>query len=286
MIWDPSLFSSSGEPSLFWSVAEFSKGGTDQSTVWTQFNDALPYFIGSGQNETECVGGGSTCNITVTVPSGVQVGDVMLVAILLAEPAAHPPVLPDSSWMLLPASNISGNPTMIASGGCSGTCGTAWLAAHIFTSSDSGSYKFSHFVNAVGPEMEALLAAYRGAGQNLGSYTAYGFTQNGFKSSFSTTAVTPPAESTMAAFVSVGGGCDSPESSEAKSEKVGAPTGTPMLTPETSLTDFVSSWVEADAGVPITGQSYGPYTLTVSPEGSCQDTTANWLAWEAAIPEQ
>jgi hypothetical protein len=175
---------------------------------------------------------------------------------------------------------------MIASGGCGGTCTTAWLAAHIYTSSDSGSYTFSHFVNAVGPEMEALLAAYRGAGQILGNYTAYGFTQNGFKSSFSTTAVTPPAESTLSAFISVGGGCDSPESSEAKSEKVGAPTGTPALTPETSLTDFVSSWVEADAGVPITGQSYGPYTLTVSPEGGCSDTTANWLAWEVAIPEQ
>jgi hypothetical protein len=120
----------------------------------------------------------------------------------------------------------------------------------------------------------------------LSNYTAYGFTQKGFESSFSTAAVTPPAESTLAAFVSVDGGCDSPESGEFATEIVGAPTGTPTLTPKTLLTQAGTSWVEADAGVPITGQSYGPYTLTVTPSYGCQNKTANWLAWEVAIPAQ
>jgi hypothetical protein len=290
LIWDPSLFSSSGEPGLFWSVAELSKGGTDQSTVWTQLDDTLPYFVGppsqTSQNESECSGGtGSTCKVTVTAPSGIQVGDVVLVALLLGEPAAHPPGLPDTSWTLLSASNITNNPTMIASGGCSGTCVTAWLAAHIYTSSDSGTYTFSHFLNS-NTELGALLAAYRGGGQNLANYKAYGFTQNGISSSFSTKAVTPPAESTLAAFVAPDGGCDSPESAEATSEKTTIQTGAPALTPETSLTNFISSWIVADAGVPNTGQAYGPYTLTESQVGGCQGIGAIWLAWEVAIPEQ
>lgn len=177
LIWDPSLTSSSGEPGLFWSVAEFSKGGTDQSTVWTQFNDALPYFIGPASNvESECNGGpGSTCSVTVQTPSGVQNGDVVLVGIFLNEPAAHPPALPDSSWTLLSASNISGAPNQISAADSFSTL-TVWLAAHIFGSvaNDSGSYTFKHFLNS-SVELGTFLMAYRGAGQDLSKYTAYGF---------------------------------------------------------------------------------------------------------------
>jgi hypothetical protein len=296
MIYDPNAIPAGGGGS-FWSVEEStcsnldtttcSNGSSDESTYWVALADPLPYFVGSNQSESECTGGaGSTCKITVTAPSGLQPGDVVLVGLLVGEPASNGPGLPDSSWTRLSASNISGDPNIIASEGCGGECVAAFLVAHIYTSSDSGSYTFTHYLNS-STEMGALLVAYRGASQTLANYTAYGFTsQNGFASSFSTGAVTPPAGSTLAALVSVDGGCDSPESKEATSLATSAPTGTPALTPETSLSDSISTFIEADAGVPSnSSQSYGPYKLTESPAGGCTSTGALWEAWEVAIPE-
>jgi hypothetical protein len=288
LIWDPSLFSSSGEAGLFWSVAELSKGVTDQSTVWTQFNDTLPYFVGPAKNvESECTGGtGSTCAVTVKAPAGVQDGDVILVAIGLGEPAAHPPTLPDStSWTLLTASNISGTPNQISASNSSQAV-TVWLAAHIFGSvpNDSGSYTFKHFLNSP-VELGTLLMTYRGAGQNLGNYTAYGFSQNGFHSSFTTSAsVTPPAESQLVTMTVANIGCDDPNE---PSDTFAAPSGSPALSAETPLTPASGTlpWLGSDVSAPITGQPFGPYTYSVTAGGGCS-TTGTWLSWEIAVPEQ
>ena len=251
LIWDPSLTSSSGEQGLFWSVAELSMGGTDQSTLWTPFNDALPYFIGPASNvESECGGGaGSTCKVTVNAPSGVQNGDVILVGIGLGEPAAHPPILPDSSWTLLTASNISGTPNQISAADSVQTV-TVWMAAHIFGSvqNDSGSYTFEHYLNSA-VELGTFLMVYRGAGQNLSNYTAYGFVRNGDHSNFTNGSVTPPAESQLVGMTVANIGCDEPFE---PSDTFAAPSGSPALSPESPLTlpSGTLPWLGADAGVP------------------------------------
>jgi hypothetical protein len=121
MLYDPDAIPPGGEGS-WWSVEEISKGGSDESTNWEALADPtpLPYFVNWDPNEKDCAGGGSTCKITAGPPYGVQAGDLILVALVLGEPANSNPHLPDSSWTLLPASNVTGNPTMIASGGCNG----------------------------------------------------------------------------------------------------------------------------------------------------------------------
>jgi len=286
LIWDPGLTSSSGEKGLFWSVLEFTQGGTDQSTVWTPFNDALPYFIGPASNvESECSGGaGSTCKVTVQTPSGVQNGDVVLVGILLGEPASHPPTLPDSSWTLLSASNISGAPQQISASNTSGT-DTSWLAAHIFGSvpNDSGSYTFKHFLNS-SVELGSFLMVYRGAGQNLSNYTAYGFERNGFHSNFTTGSITPPGEAQLVAMIYAEIGCEDPGNEPV--DTFASPSGSPALSAETPLVPPNGSlpWLGADAGVPSTGQSFGPYTFSVTTP--CPDTANIWLGWEVAVPEE
>jgi len=283
-LWDPN-FSSPNESDAFWTVQEFTTGGSNQSTQWAALADPLPYFVGSSQDESECSGGGgSTCKVTIADPPGVQAGDVIIVGLALGEPAKALPVLPDSSWILLSASNINGSPQEIASNCGSGCQISSWLAAHIYTSNDSGSYTFEHYLNG-NAEMSAILVAYRGAGQTLSNYTGYGFTQNGLLSSFSTTAISPSADGELATLVLADGGCESPEGSEATSHVVTAPTGMPTLAPETSLTDLPGFWIDADAGIPASGNSYGPYTITESPAGSCKDVGAYWLAWQAVIPE-
>jgi hypothetical protein len=286
LIWDPSLTSSSGEQGLFWSVAELSMGGTDQSTVWTQFNDALPYFIGPASNvESECGGGaGSTCKVTVNAPSGVQNGDVILVGIGLGEPAGHPPILPDSSWTLLTASNISGTPNQISAADSVQTV-TVWVAAHIFGSvqNDSGSYTFQHYLNSA-VELGTFLMVYRGAGQNLSNYTGYGFVRNGDHSSFTTGSVTPPGESQLVGMTVANIGCDEPYE---PSDTFAAPSGSPALSPESPLTlpSGDLPWLGADVGVPSSGQSYGPYTYSATVGNGCPNAGV-WLDWEVAVPEQ
>lgn len=96
--------------------------------------------------------------------------------------------------------------------------------------------------------------------------------------------ISAPGETKLAAMVFADGGCEFPESTEAN-EAFTAPTGTPALTVETSLTP-AAGWLVADAAVPAAGQSYGPYTLKEGPTGSCTNIGAIWLGWEVAIPEQ
>lgn len=201
----------------------------------------------------------------------------------MAENATTLPTVP-SGWVLLSASNVSGSPQQIASTVSGWGTLTSWLAAHVYGSNEPTTYNFTHYNNN-GTELGALLVAYRGANQNLNNYTAYGFTQNALSPSFSFGAISPPGQSTLVAVTKADGGCDSPETTEFN-ETLAAPSGTPTLTAETSLTSLPSGWLAADAGVPTAGlPSYGPYSFSISPSGTCTRTTASWLAWGVAIPE-
>ncbi len=286
-LWDPGVTSTpSGEKGAFWAVHEYTLGGADQSTEWIELSDPLPYFVGSTNGEGECPGGpGTTCSITINAPVGVQNGDIILVDLLFGEPASGGPTLPDSSWTLLSASNISGSPTQIAASNSSYTI-TSWLAAHIFGSvpNDSGSYKFKHHDNGYG-ELGAFMVVYRGAGQSLSSYTGYGFEQNGFKDDLTTASITPPGDSQLVAMIFDAASCELPESTEPNGTTFSAPSGGPTLSPETALIPAPISVFAADASVPLSSQSYGPYTFTATVKGSCPNKTGSWLGWGVAIPE-
>jgi hypothetical protein len=279
-VWDPN-FSSPNESDSFWTVPEYTTGQSNESTLWQALADPLPFFVGSAESESECTGGaGSTCAVKLNPPSDLQPGDLLLVGLLLGEPASNPPKLPDSSWILLPASNITGSPQSIASSCCGGFTMTSWLAAHIYTSSDTLPYTFKHFLN-LAVELEGSVVDYRGGSTNLSSYTSYGFTQNGLSSSFSTGAVTPPGDTELSTLIlGLGEGCPEAEGSEGSPADYGAPQGTPTLS--TEATD--AFWLAADAPVPMAGQTYGGYTFTETPNGVCT-SIGPWLGWEIAIPE-
>jgi len=288
LIWDPSYACASGQQTSVWSAVELTQGGTDQSTLWTQFYDALPCFVDSLSAESECtLGAGYNCNVTVPGPYGVQPGDVLLVALVMGQSSTSLPSLP-SGWTLLSASNLSGSPEQISATVSGGTL-TSWLAAHVYGNSEPTSYKFGHY-NSNGTELGAILVAYRGGNENLSNYTGYGFVQDGRNSSFTIGAISPPGGTELVDLIEADGGCDTPEKYEAVSEELTAPSGSPTLAPETyspgSSSDYLAGWAAADARVPAAGQSYGPYTLTESPANGCQNTKgAIWLAWGVAIPE-
>ncbi len=260
------------------------QGGTDHSTLWTQFYDALPCYVNSDGVEDECsLGAGYDCKVTVPGLYGVQPGDVLLVGLVMGEATSGLPKIP-SGWTLLSASNLSGSPQQISATVSGGTL-TSWLAAHVYGTSEPSSYKFSHYNNN-GTELAAMMVAYRGGNQNLSNYTGYGFVQDGRNSSFTIGAISPPGGTELVDLVQADGGCDTPENYEQDSETLTAPSGSPTLAPETTLNSLWFGWLPADARVPAAGQSYGPYTLTVSPLFGCDKTTAIWLAWGVAIPEQ
>jgi len=286
LIWDPSLITcASGERTSVWSAVEFTQGATDQSTLWTQFYDALPCFVNSNGAESECTqGAGHDCEVTVGVPYGVQPGDVLLAALDMGEASTTLPSLP-SGWTPLSASNLTGSPQQISATVSGGTL-SSWLAAHVYGNNEPISYKFVHNNNN-GTELSAMIVAYRGGNENLSNYTGYGFVQNGLNSSFTIGAISPLGETELVDLIDADGGCDTPEKYEAVSESLTAPSGSPTLAPETPLTQLWYGWLAADAGVPTAGQSYGTYTLTESPANGCQNTKgAIWLAWGVAIPVQ
>jgi hypothetical protein len=285
MIYDPFINGPGGEGD-FWQVEEISKGGADESTTWNALADPtpLPYFMGATEAESECAGGaGSTCKVTVTAPAGVQDGDLLLVKLDLDQSASNAPALPDSGWSLLTASNISGSPKKITATCCSGAVFTSWLAAHTYTSGDSGSYTFKHYISVTGEEFGAFLVDYRAASTNPSSLVSDGFSQDGLHSTFKIGPVTPPGGTELVAMVFGNAGCETPESAEENSAAYAAPEGTPTLSPEAA-----GLWLAADAGVPgPPAQSYGSYTFEAGPAPGCTRTSVGpWTAWYVAIPEE
>jgi len=157
-VWDQNFSSPSGESGAFWTVQQFTTGGANQSTEWQAIADPLPFFVDSKEKESECNGGsGTTCTMNFTVPPTAQYGDLILVHLLLGQPATKNPGLPDSSWTLLSASNITGSPQAISATN-GGFTWTSWIAAHIYgsTTSDTGTYSFTHHLN-LGAEFVGLM---------------------------------------------------------------------------------------------------------------------------------
>jgi hypothetical protein len=208
ILWDPN-FASPSEADAFWMVQEFTTGGSNQSTQFAPIQDPLPFFVGSSTAENECVlGAGHDCTVSISPPQGVQAGDVLLVALDLAENT--PFLLPvPSGWTLLAASNLTGSPRQIRS--YAGYFDTSWLAAHIYGTSEPSAYSFTHGNND-GTEFAALMVAYRGARSNLNNYTAYGFTLDTTSpiSNFTagTKPISPPAETELVTLIGADGGCD------------------------------------------------------------------------------
>jgi hypothetical protein len=283
MSYDPSTANAPGGEGPFWQVEEISKGGADESTTWIELADPtpLPYFVGFTQHESECSGGvGSTCKVNLSPPTGVQPGDLLLVSFVIGESASHPVQLPDSSWTLLPALNLSGSPQGISASCCGGQS-TSWLAAHIYSSSDTLPYEFKHYINTAGAEFEGFMVDYRSASTNLSSLGSgsYGFAESGKNSSISSIPLALPGESKIAALaLGIGDGCDDKNSSE--TVVYSQPTGAPALAREAE--DF---WLEADVGAPnaVLKQEFGAYTFSASP-GGCFTSVGPWFLWEVDIP--
>jgi hypothetical protein len=286
MIYDPREKGPDGESS-FWQVEEISKGGSDQSTTWEALGDPtpLPFFVpgGSDNHESECAN--NTCGVKATIPSaaGVQNGDLILVALVAGEATTNKPGLPDTTWTLMHASNITGSPNHISVTDTHIT-NTSWLAAHIYgTSAESGSYVFTQSLGNA--EQGAFMVIYRNASPNLSSYIAYAFKRGGDNSSFNMAAVSPPGGSQLVAIAFADASCELPETTEPNGVTFASPSGVPGLTPETTLTPSNLSWLASDTSVPQPGQSYGPYTYSESVTGGCSITTGGFLGWEVAVPE-
>ena len=128
---------------------------------------------------------------------------------------------------------------------------------------------------------------YRGAGQNLASYTGYGFQENGENGSLTTNSITPPAAGQLVAMPFPDIGCENNENLEPDGVTFSSLSEVPALSSETSLTPAPFPWLAADADIPAAGQSYGPYTFAATINGtSCPLSTGSWLGWEVAVPGQ
>ncbi len=310
MVYDSNAMGPNGEP-VFWSTEEITcsslfqsspnincpSGQTisaDESTSWVALEDPLPWFVGSpNPAESECPSGtGYNCSVTISPPPGVQQGDVLLTTLLMAQTSTTLPTLP-SGWTLLPASNITNSPQQITSEDNCEVADSSWLAMHVYGTNEPSSYKFTHYDkggydSCLGAyyvsEFGAFMAVYRGGGQNTGNCTAYGFTQNSDSSSFSTIAITPPAENELATVFAADFGTETEKYEPGLT--FDPPTGSPTLDVETALTPSTFPFLDADVGVPEgSTQQYGPYSISATPCSTC-GTKGLWLGWQVAIPEQ
>jgi len=302
-VWDPN-YSSPNENDSFWTVQEYTTGGSNQSTMWQALADPPPFFADRRSNESECPnGGGNNCSMTISAPANAQYGDMLIVVLGMAQTPVKSGALPTlpAGWSFLSASNLSGSPQQITSQVGCGLATTSWLAGYVYGSlpGDTGQYKFTNYdkgglntcLNLLySSEFWGSMVAYRGASPNLGSYTAWGFTQNFDSNSFSTSSVVPAGETEFLALFYGTFGLDSPEGSEGGGVSFSAPAGNPALTPETPLTPGTAiPFLAADAPVPAGGQSYGPYSLRSSLNGNnsyCHSGTGcAWIGWGVSILE-
>lgn len=285
------MTSSTGEQGLFWSVVELSQGGSDQSSQWTQFNDPLPYYVSYSAAEGECVvNPGQNCSVTVSAPTNLQAGDVVIAFIDMGGQFPTPPTPPDSSWTVLPIANM-GNATSMQSGTCAHSdLVTEYAFAHIYTSSDSSSYKFKHidehYCNGnLAPEMEGFLVGYRAANQSIGSYVLYGYPA----SSISNTITLGPASNNapsdgtlLNVFYAT---TFENDGSEYGNTTFSSLTGTPAATAETPLvppdTVYMLADTPLDSGSPLA--QYSVNTCWGIPQ-FCQTTFTKW-GWQLFIPE-
>jgi hypothetical protein len=268
--YDPTGASPHGEPGAFWSFLEFTNGGPDQSTLWAQFSDALPYFVSYSNHEQECANEEpGNCTLNLPTPASLQNGDVVIAFVDLGGNHSNPATPPDSSWVELSIQNLNGAVSMTT-----GSCGSndlmsEYAYAHVYGSSnETGTYKFTHkvppFCSAPYSEIEGAAVAYRAAGATLGSYLLYGYSGT-TQSAIVTVGPAPanaPSEGTLLN-VFYGSGFENNDNNENNTTFSGL-TGTPAATAETSLPGTGFPYFFADLGLPGVGSPLGQYSVTSS----------------------
>ncbi|HUO06687.1 MAG TPA: hypothetical protein VMU16_15945 [Candidatus Binataceae bacterium] len=142
-----------------------------------------PSFVGYTLAGSLACAFGAQCTTTLTAPSGVQVGDVLIANVQadanLKKSYPAPDVLPPG-WVVLPFKNKQQS-TMSLSRNLLGIAYSDYLLAYVYGSQpdDSGQYQigFSN-VSVNSMSIEGFLVAYRGASINLSSYLAYAYPTN------------------------------------------------------------------------------------------------------------
>jgi len=92
MLWDPN-YASPNENGAFWTIQEYTTGGSNESTQWAQLADPLPYYVSSFDSEGEC-NPNSMCTVRIQAPPGVQSGDMLMVNLDLGSVSSSNPTVP------------------------------------------------------------------------------------------------------------------------------------------------------------------------------------------------
>jgi hypothetical protein len=217
----------------------------------------------------------------VQAPSASISGDVLLTSVTAGQAMSMLPTLP-AGWTALPISNQGGQQSILSTDSC-GTKLTSWLLAYTrgSQSGDSGNYSikftsraYNTCKGAVYAEMFGNLVAYRGAGQTFSHYAVYGYPTTSDLPSISVGSVSPSIESTLANFF-VGTGVET-EAVEGNGNTFSNLQGVPVATAETPSSGL--NFLEADVPVPLSGGTYGPYSIAMSPANLA-------LGWQVVIPE-
>jgi hypothetical protein len=278
MLWDPN-YSSPNQNQAFWTVQEYTTGGSNQSTQFAQLADPVPYIVGyNAWEESECPGAdGKPCTLTITTPSGLQNGDVVVVTMDTGGYRSTLPTPPDSTWTALPIANMN-NQQFLESGFCyNHDPTTAYVFSHVYgASSETGSYAFSQVKQALcggafQPELEGALYAYRGANTNFSKYLLYAYINNVADYPVLTdgpSGTTSPSPGTLLN-IFWGNGSENPEATEPNTYFT-APKGATPEVPGNNASDYYL----ADVPIPSAGVAFGEYRTNVSTTGP--DDTFGW----------
>lgn len=208
-----------GDDFTLWTTEGFSNSQLTSSPVtygWQSsyafvYPRTTPYYVSySTATKTICTApAGQDCVVNVPVPSGVQNGDVVLAAITMGGYFPKPATPPDSTWMVLPISNL-GNDTFMDQGSCN-TGGyidlqTEYVFAHVYNG-ETGTYTFKHvnetYCNGYSPQLEGDIFVYRGAITNLGNLLLYGFPDNYSDTIVVGSSTNPPVSPSVGTLVNV-----------------------------------------------------------------------------------
>ncbi len=230
-------------------------------------------FVAATAGDSEYFPSCNTYQATASIapPSGVTNGDVIVAPIIVGnETSGDTPALPPG-FALLPLANQNGADTVTVPSGFCNTYGQAWLAAHTYRSGDATPYKIGASITPVagsggscsaqcyGGEVDAFLAAYRGADQNPADYAAYLYPNlDATASSAGAVNVGGPDE-----LVNIFSGLAEKDESN-RCETFSAPSGSPALTVETPLNPVCTEppYLDADVWTDAPGGTFGPYSVT------------------------
>jgi hypothetical protein len=232
--------------------------------------------------ESECPNGTSSpCSLTFNVPSGVQTGDVLLIDLDAAGPAAAPSAQ-QSTWAIL-----NNGQSITASDSC-GNQQTEWIYAHVYnSSSDPSQFTFTvplqniHTCLGTGTgEFGGLLLSYRYVDQNLTDYTVTSHAGTVDSTSITIGPVTPAANTRLVGIFR--GSADDTSNENTESVTFTKPSGSPTLTAKTPLkvTGDTLTLFAADLWTgPNPSGNFGAYTST-------DTSTGLLMGWLVQVPSQ